>query len=421
MNAGRQPLRHILRVRTPDDLRFVRDGLVDELLINANQLENGPESTAAKLRKSALPFSIDPVLSRFQERAWWRNGKGEDKRNYTRLGTAYVRDTAVRLPAGPLIHTVGDDKEWARLAGNIVAYQVERFEERMPPQLSLLDPTRVLRPVRLNAPGLVAYSTVEDRVNRLLADASINAADMPVAVPVIVPAERLRTDGEIDAILATVREDGVSAYLLWTPSVTEELLFTDHRLFSAILRLISGLADRGIPVAHMHATYPVMALAHAGVGAVAHHLGWVDHGEPAEQRSGGPRSCQTYVPGVRHCVRFKQAHQLGAHLDRDGYTALYCECEFCTGAFENGTHPLTLLLEEYMIPTGRGGTRATPTPRSEELNTWHHLFARRNEIRAFSEHAAADVIARDIQRAAALARPDDAARLQHLIRELGAS
>ena len=421
MSTGPHPLRHIVRVRTPDDLRFVRDGLMDELLINANQLENGPESTAARLRKSALPFSIDPVLSRFQERAWWRNGKGEDKRNYVRLGAAYVKDTAIRLPAGPLVKTVGDDREWARLARNVVDYQIERFEERMPPQLSLLGPTRVLRPVRLNAPGLVAYSTVEDRINRLLSDASIDAADLPVAVPVIVPRERLLAQREIDAILAAVREEGVSGYLLWTPSVSGELLLTDHRLFSAILRLISGLADRGIPVAHMHATYPVMALAEAGVGAVAHHLGWVDHGEPAEQRSGGPRSCQAYVPGVRHSLRFSQAHQLGAHLDQATYTTLYCECEFCTGAFENGTHPLTLLLEEHMIPAGRGGTRATPTARSEELNTWHHLFSRRKEIRAFSDHGAAEVVARDIQRAAALARPEDAARLQHLIRELGAS
>jgi hypothetical protein len=76
------------------------------------------------------------------------------------------------------------------------------------------------------------------------------------------------------------------------------------------------------------------------------------------------------------------------------------------------------LLEDYQIRTGKGGTRRTPTARAVELNTWHHLLSRRKEIEMFSTRLATDVVAEDIQRAAAVAQPAEAARLRRLAREL---
>jgi hypothetical protein len=105
------PLHHIVRVRTSDDLRFIRAGVMDEVLVNANLLENCPESTATALRETTLPYSIDPMLTRFQMPAWWRNKKGETKRNYARLGAAYVKGTGVALAQGPLVQTVPSDDE----------------------------------------------------------------------------------------------------------------------------------------------------------------------------------------------------------------------------------------------------------------------------------------------------------------------
>src|SRR5438105_9195350 len=58
---------HLVRLRRSDDLPFLRPGMLDELMINANQLENSPESTAAHLRKTGLRYMVDPVLWRFQE------------------------------------------------------------------------------------------------------------------------------------------------------------------------------------------------------------------------------------------------------------------------------------------------------------------------------------------------------------------
>ena len=419
MSAPR--LHHVVRVRRSEDLPFLRAGIMDEVLINANQLENSPESTAAALRQTGLAFSVDPMLHRFQKPAWWRNAKGETKRNYARLGKAYVCGTSIELPAGPLVEVVATEQEWRAMAANVIAYQRAKLDT--PTQLDLLstDVPRALRPVRLNAPALVADSTDEDSVNRLLAEASAEAAGEPIAVPVIVPLERLGNARQLDLLLRSVLADSVSSYFIWTPRVSEERLLADHTLFAGLLQLISTLAERGIPVGHLHGTYAIGALHDAGIAALVHHLGWIDRGEPAEQTSGGPRSCQTYLPAVRHNVRFEHADTLGRSLDANAYAERYCSCAFCLGAFEAGQHPLDLLLESDLVPTGKGGERPTPSSRAVSVNTWHYLLSRRQEVDAFSANPAAEVIDRDISRAAALTEGRDTARLRRLADEIQAA
>ncbi len=399
----------------------LRPGVMDEVTINANLVENSPETTATGLRETTLPFSIDPVLTRFQLPEWWRNEKGETKRNYKRLGEQYVRGTTIQLPAGPLVQVVPTDDEWRTLARNVIDYQRSRLDT--PTQLDLLasDQPRELRPVRLNAPALVAFTTAEDRVNRLMAEASAEDADLPLAVPVIVPLERLAEPRELDQLLKSVLGDGASSYSLWTPGLTEERLLADRNLFAAVLRLVTGLAERNIPVGHLHATYVIAALHDVGIAAVAHHLGWVDRGEPAHQSGGGPRSCKTYVPAVRHCVPFERAYKLGRSLEATQYQERYCSCAFCSGAFDADEHPLDLLLEEDTISVGRGRERGTPTSRATGMNTWHYLLSRRQEIEAFSTLPATEVIERDLYRATALAGRRGTGRLQRLIDGLRAA
>jgi len=57
MTMARTPLHHIVRVRTSDDLTYISPGLIDEIVINANQWENSIQSTPAALWKTTLPFS----------------------------------------------------------------------------------------------------------------------------------------------------------------------------------------------------------------------------------------------------------------------------------------------------------------------------------------------------------------------------
>jgi hypothetical protein len=395
---------------------------MDEVVVNANQLENSAQSTAACLWTTTLPFTVDPVLWRFQVPKWWRNEKGETKRNYTRLGAAYVKGTSIKIAAGPLVQSVASDEEWQILAANAIDYQRTRLAA-VPTQLDLLDDThpQELHPVRLVAPALVAYSSREDRINRLLVEASVRAAGGPVDVQVIVPPDRLVDPGELHRLLTTIPDDGVGSYFVWTPQVTEELLLADHEVFAALLRLISSLVERGIPVGHQYANYTVAALHDLGLSVVIHHLGWVDKGEPAEDQGFMLRSCQSYVPGVRHSLRFRQALDVGRRLDAAEYAERYCECAFCTGSFDAGQHPLDLLLEDQLAHFSNGRDRRTPTSRAVAVNTWHYLLSRRLEIEAFSQRPAVEVIYRDIDRAGALAGGRDADRLRRLANELGSA
>lgn len=407
----RNPLHHVVRVRTADDLTFMSPALMDEVMVNANLLEHLPDSTAAGLRQTTLPYSIDPVLTRFQLPAWWRNERGETKRNYARLAAAYVEGTSVRIADGPLLETVPTEREWRVIASNVVSYQRERLVQ-IHPQLELF--RAELRPVRILAPALVAFTTEEDRVNRILAEAAVESTGSHVGLPVIIPPERLADPAEVQRLLRSVPAEGVSSYFLWTPEVSENRLLEDPDLLPALVRLVSSLASRGVPVGHLHGGYLVFALHDAGISAAVHHLGWVDHGEPAHQRGGGPRSCQTYVPGIRRAVRFDRAEALGRGLDRAAFTDRYCWCNFCVGAFEAGQDPLDLLLESQTVTDRRGRQRLTPTGRATTLNTYHFLHARRQEVQAFSSRAATEVVREDIERASALAGPPETGRLARL-------
>ena len=166
-------------------------------------------------------------------------------------------------------------------------------------------------------------------------------------------------------LVESLPRDGVSSYFVWTPKITEELLLGSHAVFVNVLTLIAALAARGVPVGHQHGNYSIAAMHDFGLDAVTHHLGWVDHGEPAEQPGFARRSCRTYVPGVRHCLYFDRAGAAGRHLDRDQYAARYCECPFCLGVFdEMGKPPLDLLLEDKVDVDRRGRSYHTPTSRA---------------------------------------------------------
>ncbi len=422
MTTARVPLHHIVRVRRTEDLTFVRAGLMDEVLVNANELENSPDSTATALRKTAMPFSVDPMLTRFQFPGSLQNEKGETKRNFRRLAAAYAEGTGIPIGSGPLVDMVTTDESWRAIARNVVAYQWHRLvEEQTQLELFSFDQPQELRPARLVAPALASLTTTEDRINRVLAEASAGVAAAPLAVPVVVPARRLLERHSLEQLVSGVPSDGVEAYLIWTPNVPETTLLTDPNLLNQLLRLVGSLADRGVPVVHLHGGYVVGALHDVGISALVHHLGWVDKGEPAESGRGGLRSCQTYVPGLRHCVRFENAYDLGRSLDASTYAQRYCECAFCKGAFENGQHPLDLLLEDEFIPFKNGRGRKTPTSRAVGVNTWHYLLSRRAEIDRFSVRPATDVIKEDIERAAVLGGQDETRGLRRLANELSAA
>lgn len=422
MTPNHVPLQHIVRVRRTEDLMFVRTGVMDEVMVNANQVESSPDSTTTTLRRAGLPFSVDPMLVRFQFPGSLRNEKGETKRNYKRLGAAYAQGTGIPLGSGPLVDIVTSDASWGDIARNVIAYQWGRLAQK-PAQLDLFSDEQPieLRPVRLVAPALVAVSPAEDRVNRLLAEASAEVTEGPLALPVIVPVKRLLDRRGLDQLLASVPSNGVQSYLVWTPNVPEATILADPQLLAQLLRLVTQLAERGLPVGHLHGGYVIGALHGFGISALIHNLGWVDKGEPAETTSGGLRSCRTYVPGLRHSVPFVTAFDLGRPLDADTYVQRYCECSFCAGSFESGQHPLDLLLEDELIIFKNGRNRRTPTSRATGVNTWHFLLSRHLEVERFSNQPAADVLKQDIERTAALAGRGETFGLRRLADRLAAA
>jgi hypothetical protein len=379
--------------------------MCDAVLINANQLENNPNGTAAYLEETGLPYLVDPMLSRLQIPAWWRNEQGEVKRNYARLASRYSQRTDVRMAEAPLVDSVERERDWRQIASNIVSYQRDRLSE----QVDLFHPEG-LQPQAIVAPALVASGDAEDRINRTLAQEACESAGEPVMVPLVLPRERVREPGEVSSALAAVLVEGARGYLVWTPGVTEELLLTDPDTFAGLLEIVSKLAASGSPVVHLQGSYVTEALHELGIAAVVHHLGWVDKGEPTGEQRGAIRSTRTYVPGVRHCVRFPEAAALGRHLGEHDYLDRYCSCRFCEGVFSRGQHPLDLLLEDRLVqPTN---TRRTPTSRAIVANTWHYLSARREEVEAFGSERVIDVVSRDIARASRLS--GSAGALEHL-------
>ena len=186
-----------------------------------------------------------------------------------------------------------------------------------------------------------------------------------------------------------------------------------------MIRLISALADRGIPVGHQYANYTVAALHGLGLAAVIHHLGWVDKGEPAEEQGFRLRSRQSYVPGVRHTLRFPQAEGVGRQLDAREYADATAHAPSAWAASTRVSILSTSCSKERIplfSPTGK--TSRTATTRAVAANTWHYLLRRRLEIQAFSAAPAVDVISRDIERAALLTGDRDSDRLRRLATEL---
>lgn len=85
----------MVRIRTREDFDFVAPGLADEILVNANLVEHLPGSTAAAAQLSGLPYSIDPVLTRFQLPAWWRHEDGRPKGNFAGTGLDSIVDMRI--------------------------------------------------------------------------------------------------------------------------------------------------------------------------------------------------------------------------------------------------------------------------------------------------------------------------------------
>ena len=393
---------HLLRLRQVEDLKYVRPDTADVVVINANFLENNHQSVQDWLSITRLSFLIDPGLWRFQEQSWPTKPDGSIKRNYARLALRYERETSLAMGSSPLNTagiTVGD---WEQLASNGIEYQRDRPSEGFSDQLSLLDETgSAPKPAAFVAPYLVSHEEADVQTNRVLHEAAAAAAGQPVWRWVAVDPQQFRERTD-DELLSGVSRDTTSGVVLWLPACTDDRLMTDNTILARVISLALTVTSQGIPFI-LNGGYVAAALTGSGISGLLHPIRWVDNGDPAKEASGGLRSCQIYVPGLHAPMRFKDAARLAQGMTQSEYLRLFCDCFICRGAFENGQHPLDLLLEEQEVPGPRGGTRMTPTGRALLVHTWHFLAARRAEVRRFGERPATEVLGEDFERAVSLA------------------
>src|ERR1700686_259307 len=176
-------LRQIVRVRSDDDLDYLAAEMLDGVIINANQLENRPRSTADRMAELQKPVLIDPMLWRFQLPSWWQRDDGTAKRNFASLATRYAEGIEIRMASGPITSAISNDSQWRQLARNVVAYQLGRLQEETGPLAELMASNRTGRSVAaIIAPYLLAQNSSEDRINRILLEASAEAANQPFIV-----------------------------------------------------------------------------------------------------------------------------------------------------------------------------------------------------------------------------------------------
>ena len=128
---------------------------MDEVLVNANELENSPDSTTTALRKTAVPFSIDPMLTRFQFPGSLQNEKGETKRNFRRLAAEYAEGTGVPIGSGPLVDMVTTDESWRPLPATSSPTSGTASSKSRSAKLELFsfDQPQELRPARSSGAG----------------------------------------------------------------------------------------------------------------------------------------------------------------------------------------------------------------------------------------------------------------------------
>jgi hypothetical protein len=419
MNAATDRVRQFIRVRQDSDHQYLAyRPAMDGLLINANQMEHHATATTALIHKLELPYLIDPMLWRFQVPSWWLRlddpTRPTVKVNFRNLADRYFADTAVGGAEGGLPTNLADS-DWRMIASNVVAYQNARVVEQEGPLFALVDaPTR---PLEIIAPYLLAHDADEDRINTLLLRAAAEAANRKILACIALPIERFQTGAHLQTIVSAVSSDLAAGCFIWIERLSEAALVQSDTHMDTLEWLLDRLSAKDVPVWQANGGFCSAAMRDWGVTGIAHSLAWRDHGMPAAPATGIPRhSCHTYVTGLHVSKHYDEASVLGRPLSSETYQRLYCNCQFCVGAWENDQHPLDLMLQVTAVKGSRGRTAYVPSEQALAANTWHYLWSRRLEVLSFDQASTIDVLMREIDRGVEL--KGEAATLRRLARRL---
>jgi len=396
--------RHSLRIREVKDWQYVAEspGALDGVMINANVLEHRAAVFACRVADSSLPFMVDPVLWRFQVPAWWMRQDGvTTKSNFVELARRYSVGTGIHMGSQPLLNWVNTDSDWARLATNVVRYERERLLEAAGSLFLHTDYyARQPFPIAIIAPYLLARSRDEDRINRMLLDASAEELGAPVVAHLALPLERALDPNELSAALGSVDCDAADSVIVWISGMTEERLLATSGALSGFLGVLERLGSRDKEIGHAHAGFAAIVLRDRGLHALVHRLHWTDDGMPAEP-GGGRAACTTYATVLHYALPSDRALALIPSNPQE-YVQRFCSCFFCRGAVAAGEHPMDMLLEAVEMKGPRGGTRLTPSESATMANRFHFLWSRTQEIESVEEIGPHEYLYREIERAGSL-------------------
>ena len=245
-------LHHIVRIRTLDDLNLY-PALMDEVMVNGNLLEHSLTAPPAPFGRTTLPSASTRSSRAFR---CLRGGgtKGRDEAELHAPPGRVVQGTSVQIAAGPLLETVPSDDEWRVIASNVISYQRERWFRSTRNSISSVTNfgrSGSSRQHSLPSPPAKTASTA-------FSPRRAPSRRQHVGLPVIVPPDRLGDPAELERLLRSIRLTA-SARTSCGHRTSRRTARGRPGPPSRVVRLVSSLASRGVPVGHLHGGYVALA------------------------------------------------------------------------------------------------------------------------------------------------------------------
>ncbi len=385
--GGRAP-RLWLRIEQDADKLYyaqVPADLADGFIVNANLIEHSPAAVAAFLDKLERPFVVDPMSYRFARPAWYlheRDGEVANKRNYGRLWQKYATGVA-GLSGDPLVDGGTDrlagDAAVLRFCQNVLEFQDRSLRHAWIDEVAgYVGMDRLfgyqLAPLAFLAPYTVITNDADLETAVTLAAAAASLDRAVIAVVPLLPAA-LSDPELLRRTVLGMATSGVGGVLVWPVGLSAFALAETPALFTGLAMLVRGLADAGLEVGMLYGGILSGLLRGFGLAGFSHA---VMYGETRGlDPTGGRPATQFYFPPLRAFLPYGRAAELVVPLSESDYLATVCACEICRSLLRRPGSDVSAFFETY-VPDG--AKRPFPTQVAQDLNRFHFLYARADEL-----------------------------------------
>jgi hypothetical protein len=248
-----------------------------------------------------------------------------------------------------------------------------------------------LAPLGYIAPYLVIGETdaVEEARRAVLLAKTTATLARPRSVIAVLPLmeNALRNPDVLRRVAEDLGESGVAAALIWAVGQSTLQLADDPAKFTGITILSRSLRDASVEVGMLYGGILSSLLRGHGVSGFSHGL---MYGEVRDlDPSGGLPAASFYFPPLRQPLRYDFVKQLISGMSPDEYLRGVCDCALCRQLL-NGEADTAALDAYFATYVPAGGKRPLPKQQALDLNRFHYLLARTDELdlaRSMSEPA----------------------------------